>query len=121
MARRTGPFLSDKPGHDRSLSFWYDNAGKSGLTSDINVPSDRDRLLQLLQSCDIMLESCAPGELDAAGLGYEALSRANPSLIVASITGFGLTGDVAQIAHRRRSRPPVLGRHCRRRAPAHQD
>ena len=92
VARRSGPFLSDEPGPDRSLSFWYDNAGKSGLTFNINVQSDRERLLQLVQSCDIVVESCPPGGLDAAGLGYEALRPINPALIMASITGFGLKG-----------------------------
>ncbi len=91
-ARRAGPFLSGEPGPDRSLSFWYDNVGKSSLTFNINVPADREHLFQLVQSCDIVVESCPPGSLDAAGLGYEALGRTNPALIMASITGFGQTG-----------------------------
>jgi len=92
VARRSGPFLSGEPGLDRSLSFWYDNAGKSGRTFNINVQPDRERLLQLVQSCDIVVESCPPGGLDEAGLAYEALRRINPALIIASITGFGQTG-----------------------------
>ncbi|MFA5401112.1 MAG: CoA transferase [Dehalococcoidia bacterium] len=92
VARRVGPFLSDQPGPDRSLSFWYENDGKPGITVDINIPSDRERIQQLVQSCDIVVESCAPGRLAEAGLDYEALRRVNPALIVASISGFGLTG-----------------------------
>ncbi len=92
VARRAGPFLSGEPGTDRSLSFWYDNAGKSHLTFNINMQPDRECLLRLAQSCDILIESCPPGRLDAVGLGYEALGRISPALIMASITGFGLTG-----------------------------
>ncbi|MBN1691790.1 MAG: CoA transferase [Dehalococcoidia bacterium] len=92
VARAAGPFISDRPGPDRSLSFWYENAGKSGITADITIPSGREQILQLVKGCDIVVESCAPGALDAAGLDYDALSRINPALIMASISGFGLTG-----------------------------
>jgi len=63
VARRAGPFLSDKPGPDRSLSFWYENDGKPGITVDIGVLSDRERIHQFVQSCDIVVESCTPGGL----------------------------------------------------------
>ncbi len=36
-----------------------------------------------------------PGKMDELGLGYAELSKLNPSLIYASLTGFGLTGPLA--------------------------
>jgi len=92
ISRLSGPFLESQPGPERSQSFWYENAGKLGTTLDLSIPSGRERALKLVQSCDIVVESYAPTYLPAAGLGYESLSRINPGLVMASITGFGQTG-----------------------------
>ncbi len=91
-ARMAGPFLSDEPGPERSLSFWHDNAGKRGVTVDISAPAGREPISQLVQSCDVVVESYQPGYLTSAGLGYEHLGLINPALVMASITGFGRTG-----------------------------
>ena len=40
----------------------------------------------------MLLENYPPGKLDALGLGYAALSAANPRLIYCSITGYGPHG-----------------------------
>jgi len=72
--------------------FWYENAGKLGITLDPGAPSGRERILQLVQSCDVVVESYPPGFLEAAGLGYEPLSRVNTGLVIASVSGFGQSG-----------------------------
>ena len=51
---------------------------------------------QLAASADVLVENYRTGALDALGLGYEALSAANPRLIYCSITGFGQTGPKAR-------------------------
>jgi crotonobetainyl-CoA:carnitine CoA-transferase CaiB-like acyl-CoA transferase len=90
--RSAGPFLAGETGPERSLSFWYENAGKHGITLDPTAPSGRERIFQLVQSCDAVVESYPPGFLAAASLGYESLLTVNPGLIMASVTGFGQTG-----------------------------
>src|SRR5262249_17818253 len=52
-------------------------------------------VLRLLDSADVLVESFAPGKLEALGLGYEALRTRNPRLIITSVTGFGQTGPYA--------------------------
>ena len=47
---------------------------------------------------DVLLTSRTPGELEALGLGADALERINPRLIQASITGFGASGPKAEYA-----------------------
>ena len=49
-------------------------------------------LPQLATKSDVLLENYPPGKLDAFGLGYAALSAANPRLVYCSITGYGPTG-----------------------------
>ena len=48
--------------------------------------------MQLATRSDVLLENYPPGKLDALGLGYAALSAANPRLIYCSITGYGPRG-----------------------------
>src|SRR3954453_22005533 len=56
------------------------NANKRGVTAD------RSRLLALLDTADIWIESGMPGPPPAVALGR------NPALVVLSITDFGRTG-----------------------------
>ena len=51
------------------------------------------QLLQsLAQKSDILVENYLPGSLAKYGLDYATLSKINPSLIYASITGYGQSG-----------------------------
>ncbi len=91
-ARRRGPFVDDIPGPERSLRWLAWNTNKRSVAIDLAAPAGRNQFLQLAASADIVLESFAPGHLDDLGLGYDALSNANPRLILVSISPFGQTG-----------------------------
>jgi crotonobetainyl-CoA:carnitine CoA-transferase CaiB-like acyl-CoA transferase len=90
--RRRGPFKADAPDSDSSLRFAFLNGGKESVTLDIGCAEGREVLLQLSEHADVILESFPPGHLADLGLGFEVLRRRNPSLVVASITGFGQYG-----------------------------
>ena len=47
------------------------------------------------RGADVVVESFRPGVAERLGIGYETLSRASPSLVYSSITGFGPTGPLA--------------------------
>jgi crotonobetainyl-CoA:carnitine CoA-transferase CaiB-like acyl-CoA transferase len=85
--RRFEPFVDDEPGTERSLWWWHYNTSKRGVVAD--VERDRDALLSLVAGVDVFLEAEEPGVLDAAGLGWDAVSAANPGLVMVSITPFG--------------------------------
>ncbi|MEW6033950.1 MAG: CoA transferase [Chloroflexota bacterium] len=91
-SRHAGPFLQGRAGPDRSLSFWYLNAGKRGITLDLETGPGLRLLHRLAASADVVVEGFRPGCLDGMGAGYHELSTANPRLIMASITGFGQSG-----------------------------
>jgi len=95
-SRQTGPFLDAANNPEGSLSFWYHNSGKLGITLDLNQDSDRDRFLCLAGRCDVVVETFVPGYLDGIGIGYETLRAKNPGLVLASITGFGQTGPYSK-------------------------
>ena len=52
----------------------------------------------LIGGADILIENFRPGTMEKWGLGYDALSPANPGLIMARVSGFGQTGPYAQRA-----------------------
>jgi len=91
-ARRIGPFYHDDPDPEKSLFWWAFNTGKRGVCLDIEADHDRESFTELVAGADFLIESFAPGYLDTIGLGYPALERTNPSLIMVSITPFGQTG-----------------------------
>ena len=85
--RFLGPFLEDEPGLERSLAWWHNNTGKHSVVADLEA--DRDRVVDLVDRSDLLLEAETPGYLDTLGLGWGQLSERHPRLIMASITPFG--------------------------------
>ena len=75
-----------------SPSFNAVNRGKRSIVLDLKTDAGRAALIRLARSTDILIENYRPGVMDALGLGYQALSRENPRLIYASISGYGQTG-----------------------------
>ncbi len=95
-ARNIGPFLHDQVHPEKSLNWFAFNNNKRGVT--LNLESDRGRKIfgQLVAKADFVLESFTPGILDGLDLGYKALSRLNPRLVLTSITPFGQTGPYSR-------------------------
>jgi crotonobetainyl-CoA:carnitine CoA-transferase CaiB-like acyl-CoA transferase len=91
-SRRRGPFPDDQPHPERSALFLYLNTSKRSQVLDLEIETDRARFQALVDDADILIEDRAPGELDALGLGFDALAKRNPGLIVCSLTPFGQTG-----------------------------
>ena len=100
LLRRFGPFVS-RPGTTRDYDndpvedgAWhlYLNAGKRSVAIDLKSPKGRQLALDLASQADILVENFAPGTLDRLGLGYQSLEKANPALVVTSISNFGQTG-----------------------------
>ena len=55
--RRIGPFLDDIPHPERSLSFWYYNTSKRGITLDPETADGRQLFGRLAATSDVILES----------------------------------------------------------------
>ncbi len=86
------PLTRTGPDGQESLYFLYMNTSKRGVTLDIHTPEGRSLFTQLARTADLVVETLAPGTLESLELGYESLRRANPRLVLTSITGFGQTG-----------------------------
>ena len=91
-SRRIGPFLDDVPHPERSLSFWYYNTSKRGITLNLETADGRQLFRRLAIAADVIVETFRPGVLTSLGLGYDSLSQENPRLIMCALTPFGQTG-----------------------------
>jgi crotonobetainyl-CoA:carnitine CoA-transferase CaiB-like acyl-CoA transferase len=68
------------------------NAGKRNVSIDLNMPGAHELVLKLCDTADVVVENFRAGTLGFFGLDYETLSKRNPRLIYASITGYGQGG-----------------------------
>ncbi|WP_372825547.1 CaiB/BaiF CoA transferase family protein [Polaromonas sp.] len=72
--------------------FVWVNRSKESLTLDLKQPAAIAVLKQLLETADVLVQNLAPGAAARMGLGYDALSKVNPALIVCDISGYGDDG-----------------------------
>lgn len=87
----TSPTLPDLPALDIDLS-----RGKRTVQLDIKKSNDKVKLLELLRTSDVFIQSYRPGSLAAQGLSTEELVKTNPNLIIANLSAWGPTGPWAQ-------------------------
>ena len=94
------PYLKDRDGREthESAYFLAANRGKKSVALDISKPEGQALLRRIVARCDVLLENYKAGDLARYGLGYEDLRAINPGLIYCSITGFGQTGPMRNVA-----------------------
>lgn len=90
VSRSRAGELDDKP--------WFAqlNTSKLSLQLDLKHPRARAVLEPVVAWADVVVENFSPGTLDKLGLGYSALQRMCPALIMVSGSAFGQTGPLAQ-------------------------
>ena len=78
----------------RGTSLWFalHNANKRSTVLDPADPIDRDRLIELAGSADIVVDSGIPGQAAAYGTSCADLADRFPQLVALSVTDFGTTG-----------------------------
>ena len=64
------------------------NRNKKSVVLDIQSPEGLATALELIGSCDVMLENFRPGMMTSLGLDHETLSKRFPKLIYVSHKGF---------------------------------
>ena len=85
--RTIGPF-------DRGQSlFWaVEGRGKRSVTLDLRKAAGQALLKRLVPLADVVVENFQPGTLESWGLGYEALARLNPGIILTRVSVYGQDG-----------------------------
>ncbi|MCC5992842.1 MAG: CoA transferase [Rhodobacteraceae bacterium] len=96
--RRWGPPFIDRDGTPEAAYFHATNRGKKSVIADFRTPEGQQKVRDLVQDADVVIENFKLGGLAKYGLDYDSLSQLNPGLIYCSITGFGQTGPYAHRA-----------------------
>ncbi len=82
---RTGaPFIKGE-----STYFHAINRNKKGITLSLKKPEGQKIFRELAKTADVVIENFTPGTMKEFGVDYETLSKLNPRIIMASISGFG--------------------------------
>ena len=78
-------------------SAYYLSANRGKKSVIVNLRDERGQAIikQMAQNADILVENFKVGDLARRGLDYDSVSKINPRLIYASVTGFGQTGPRA--------------------------
>jgi crotonobetainyl-CoA:carnitine CoA-transferase CaiB-like acyl-CoA transferase len=78
------------PWHDGQSTYSLAiNRNKRSIVLDLDDADDRRRAQTLARRADVMVENFRPGALARFGLDYDAVRVSNPTVVYASITGFG--------------------------------
>ncbi|KAH8805078.1 dermal papilla derived protein 13 [Xylogone sp. PMI_703] len=79
---------------DERISWYFAsvNRNKRSMTLNLKHDAGREILLDLVKQADVVVENYIPGKLEELGIGYETLSKVNPAIILASISGYGASG-----------------------------
>jgi crotonobetainyl-CoA:carnitine CoA-transferase CaiB-like acyl-CoA transferase len=65
---------------------------KRSMTLNLKLPQAREVLERLVKTADVVVENYRPDVKYRLGIDYESLSKINPRIILASISGFGQDG-----------------------------
>lgn len=83
---------------EHSLYFDSVNRNKSSIAIDFYSVEGSALLRRLVLDADVVVENFKPGTMTEMGLDPAELRAEKPSLIVASVNGFGSSGPLAQAA-----------------------
>lgn len=72
-----------------ALGFAISNLGKASIALDLDLAADRAAFETLASTADIVIEDSRMRRVTAGSLDIAALRRANPVLVVLSLSGFG--------------------------------
>ncbi|MBO9648106.1 MAG: CoA transferase [Variovorax sp.] len=74
------------------------NRGKRSIAIDLKTPEGVQTVLDLLESCDALIEGMRPGVMERLGLGPDVCLARNPRLVYGRMTGWGQDGPLAHAA-----------------------
>ncbi|HEY2685994.1 MAG TPA: CoA transferase [Steroidobacteraceae bacterium] len=83
-------------GERYSPHFQAYNRNKRSIALDLKASADRGIFDGLAQEADVFIQNFRPGTAARLGAGHERLCGLNPSLVYASISGFGSDGPYSE-------------------------
>lgn len=87
----TSPSLPDLPDVDIDVS-----RGKRTVQLDIKKDDEKTKLLELIRTADVLIQSYRPGSLASQGFSNKELLALNPRLVIARLDAYGPDGPWSQ-------------------------
>lgn len=94
--RRMEPSMAGRDDIESSLVFQYQNTNKRSIALDLDKPEAQEIFRALVKGANVLIESEQPAVMERRGLGYKALRKLAPGLVMCSITPFGQDGPYAE-------------------------
>jgi crotonobetainyl-CoA:carnitine CoA-transferase CaiB-like acyl-CoA transferase len=91
--RGSQPAMTDPEGRPVGATFLRNNLDKRSVAIDLRSDAGRELFLRLVPHFDVVAENFKAGAMDRLGLGYDAVAAVHPSVIYASVSGFGNRGE----------------------------
>jgi benzylsuccinate CoA-transferase BbsF subunit len=98
VTRTSAPFKDNIAGLNRSGYFNHFSANMMSLSLNMTNPLGMSVAKELIGWADVVMENFTPGVMDKWGLGYEALKKINPDIIMVRQNGFGTEGPYKNLA-----------------------
>ncbi len=79
-------------------SLWWQvqSRGKKSVTVDLRRPAGQEIVRALAKRAHVVIENFRAGALEKWNLGWEALSKDNPQLVMVRVSGYGQSGPYSR-------------------------
>ncbi len=77
---------------DAPRTFHFKSGGKKSVAVNLKTPEGREFMYRLIERADVFVSNYRKAALERLGLGYDTLSKLNPRLVYAAISGYGNHG-----------------------------
>lgn len=93
LARQTDPKIDGE-----GAVYLANNRNKRTVVLDLKSEEGRSEALSLIDGADVVIEGFRPGVMRKLGLDYETCRNRNQRIVYCSLTGYGQTGTLADLA-----------------------
>ena len=78
--------------HDATLAWLSEGRNRKSVTIDLRQGEGVRLFLKLVEKSDVLVENFRPGTMEEWGLGWDAVSAANPRVVMLRVSSYGQTG-----------------------------
>jgi CoA:oxalate CoA-transferase len=82
-------YLSDTDVHGENTLFHAINRNKDSFAADLKDAQHLGQLRRLIERADVMVQNFRPGVMERLGFGFDAVSKINPRIVYAEVSGYG--------------------------------
>ena len=85
------------------------NLNKRAITLDMASPTGREMFWSMVPNFDVIADNFSPHVMEKWGITLETLNEVSPGMIMASVSGYGRTGPLAEYAANGATTEPMAG------------